>query len=82
MRDRLWTLLVRRYADLRKIAHYFHGDALEDVTPKLQSRLSRSAAADEAEEVDAEEGGGDDTGADESDGAVAQPAQPAVPPSP
>ncbi|WP_437971846.1 hypothetical protein WMF04_22245 [Sorangium sp. So ce260] len=82
MRDRLWTLLVRRYADLRKIAYYFHGDAFEDVTPKLQSRLSRSAAAEVAAEIEAEEGGGDDPGADEGDGAVAQPAQPAIPPSP
>ncbi|WP_437603668.1 hypothetical protein WMF28_18985 [Sorangium sp. So ce590] len=82
MRDRLWTLLVRRYADLRKIAYYFHGEAFDEVTPKLQSRLSRSAAADEAEEVEAEEGGGDDPGADETGGAVAQPAKPALPPSP
>ncbi|XXY49771.1 hypothetical protein WME91_01275 [Sorangium sp. So ce269] len=68
MRDRLWTLLVRRYVDLRKIAYYFHGDAFEDVTPKLQSRLSSSAAADVAEEIEAEEGGADDAGAAASGG--------------
>ncbi|WP_437517286.1 hypothetical protein [Sorangium sp. So ce1099] len=56
MRDRLWTLLVRRYADLRKIAYYFHGDTFEDVTPKLQSRVSSAAVKDVGEEVEAEEG--------------------------
>ncbi|AUX43216.1 uncharacterized protein SOCE26_046600 [Sorangium cellulosum] len=51
MRDRLWTLMVRRHADLRKIGYYFHGDAFEDATPKLQSRLA-STVADEEEEAD------------------------------
>ncbi|WP_437311695.1 hypothetical protein [Sorangium sp. So ce388] len=78
MRDRLWTLLVRGHADLRKIAYYFHGDTFEDVTPKLQSRLSSSAAADVAEEIEAEEGGADGAGASASDGG----AQPAIPLSP
>ncbi|WP_437932177.1 hypothetical protein WMF37_24005 [Sorangium sp. So ce291] len=73
VRDRLWTLLVRRYADLRKIAYYFHGDAFEEVTPKLQSRLSSSAAADVAEEIEAEEGGADDAGAAASGGGGEQP---------
>ncbi|MGK3983480.1 hypothetical protein WME99_10605 [Sorangium sp. So ce136] len=68
VRDRLRTLLVRRYVDLRKIAYYFHGDAFEDVAPKLQSRLSSSAVADEAEEVEAEEDGADDAGTAASGG--------------
>ncbi|WP_437760430.1 hypothetical protein [Sorangium sp. So ce1389] len=79
MRDRLWTLLVRRYADLRKIAYYFHGDAFEDVAPKLQSRLSSSAAADVAEEIESEEGGADDAGAAASGGGVEQPPVPLSP---
>ncbi|AGP40191.1 hypothetical protein [Sorangium cellulosum] len=54
MRDRLWTLLVRRYAELRKIGYYFHGNALEDVNPKLQSRVV-NGAAEEAEEDAGEE---------------------------
>jgi hypothetical protein len=37
-RDRLATLLVRRYAELRKVAHYFHGELYEEVAPALQSR--------------------------------------------
>lgn len=69
VRDRLWTLLVRRHADLRKIAYYFHGDAFEDVAPKLQSRLSRAAARDAAEEVEAEVGADDDADAEGSGGA-------------
>ncbi|KYF68388.1 hypothetical protein [Sorangium cellulosum] len=65
MRDRLWTLLVRRHADLRKIAYYFHGDAFEDVTPKLMSRVSSAAAKDASEEVEAEEGVDEDADADD-----------------
>ncbi|WP_437925419.1 hypothetical protein WMF37_41175 [Sorangium sp. So ce291] len=59
MRDRLWTLLVRRHADLRKIGYYFHGDAFEDVTPKLQSRVIK-AAVEEADEEEVDEDGGDE----------------------
>ncbi|WP_437987239.1 hypothetical protein [Sorangium sp. So ce117] len=70
MRDRLWTFLVRRYADLRKIGYYFHGDAFEEVTPKLLSRASSTAVDDVSEEVEAEAGGGEDG----NHGAVAQPA--------
>ncbi|KYG02296.1 hypothetical protein BE21_55130 [Sorangium cellulosum] len=79
MRDRLWTLLVRRYADLRKIAYYFHGDAFEDVTPKLLSRLSSCAAEDESEEVEAEDDGSEDADGGGSGGAVEQPASPSSP---
>lgn len=74
MRDRLWTLLVRRYADLRKIGYYFHGDAFEEVTPKLLSRVSSTAVDDMSEEVEADAGGGEDAGEDASHGAVSQPA--------
>ncbi|WP_437641387.1 hypothetical protein [Sorangium sp. So ce854] len=79
VRDRLWTLLVRRHADLRKIAYYFHGDAFEDVTPKLQSRLSRAAAWDVGEEVEAEAGVDDDADEEGSGGAGEQAP---VPPAP
>ncbi len=37
-RNRLATLLVQRHAELRKVAHYFHGEAYEDLAPALQSR--------------------------------------------
>ncbi len=37
-RNRLATLLVQRHADLRKVAHYFHGEAYEELAPALQSR--------------------------------------------
>ncbi|WP_437668819.1 hypothetical protein [Sorangium sp. So ce131] len=56
MRDRLWTLMVRRHADLRKIGYYFHGDAFEDVTPKLQSRIASSAAQAVIEEIEEDDG--------------------------
>ncbi|WP_437994214.1 hypothetical protein [Sorangium sp. So ce145] len=79
MRDRLWTLLVRRYADLRKIGYYFHGDAFEEVTPKLLSRVSSTAVDDVSEEVEAESGGGEDVGEDGNHGAVSQPAVAASP---
>ncbi|AUX32735.1 MULTISPECIES: hypothetical protein [Sorangium] len=79
MRDRLWTLLVRRYADLRKIAYYFHGDAFEDVTPKLLSRLSSSAAEDESDEAEADDDGSEDAGGGDRGGAVEQPASPSSP---
>ncbi|WP_437912672.1 hypothetical protein WME73_37345 [Sorangium sp. So ce302] len=69
MRDRLWTLLVRRHADLRKIGYYLHGDAFEDVTPKLQSRVVKAAATEEVdeEEVDEEEADEDEAGEEEAD---------------
>ncbi|WP_437663856.1 hypothetical protein [Sorangium sp. So ce1182] len=79
MRDRLWTLLVRRYADLRKIAYYFHGDAFEDVAPKLLSRLSSAAAKDVIEEVEAEEGVDEDS---DEEGIAAAGEQPPIPLSP
>jgi hypothetical protein len=59
MRDRLWTLLLRRYSDLRAIGYYFHRDEFEEFTPKLQSRLGAGVAPedeaeDEVEVVEAE----------------------------
>ncbi|WP_437775099.1 hypothetical protein [Sorangium sp. So ce1097] len=69
MRDRLWTLLVRRHADLRKIGYYLDGDAFEDVTPKLQSRVVKAAATEEAdeEEADEEEADEEEAGEEEAD---------------
>ncbi|WP_437620414.1 hypothetical protein [Sorangium sp. So ce1151] len=64
MRDRLWTLLIRRHADLRKIGYYFHGDAFEDITPKLQSRVVK-AAVEEVDEEDVDADGGDEEEVDE-----------------
>ena len=40
-RNRLATLLVQRYSELRKVAYYFHGEAYEDLAPSLQSRSIR-----------------------------------------
>ncbi|UQA57643.1 hypothetical protein [Polyangium aurulentum] len=37
-RNRLATLLVQRHSELRKVVHYFHGEAYEDLAPSLQSR--------------------------------------------
>ncbi|AUX36105.1 MULTISPECIES: hypothetical protein [Sorangium] len=65
MRDRLWTLLVRRHADLRKIGYYFHGDAFEDVTPKLQSRVVKGAAEEAEEEAGEEEEADEEEDVDE-----------------
>lgn len=76
LRDRLWTLMVRRHAVLRKIGYYFHGDAFDEVTPKLQSRIaSTSVAAEEEGEIEEEATG-------EADGS-GEPAEPsAVQPTP
>jgi hypothetical protein len=60
MRDRLWTLLVKRYADLRVIAYYFHQDAFEDYAPRLQSRSAGAPAPDEEGSDEAPAGAGDD----------------------
>ncbi|AGP36413.1 hypothetical protein BE04_05055 [Sorangium cellulosum] len=64
-RDRLWTLIVQRYAHVRKIGHYFHGDDFEQITPRLLSRAHAAKAGAEAEEAldeeaveEAGEGGG------------------------
>ncbi|MGK4003964.1 hypothetical protein WMF31_15130 [Sorangium sp. So ce1036] len=82
MRDRLWTLMVRRHADLRKIGYYFHGDAFEEMTPKLQSRVARSTAQAEEEEAEAEEIEEEDEEIEEEvvvedDGEAEQPTAPA-----
>jgi hypothetical protein len=67
MRDRLWTLLARRYVDLRKIAYYFHGDAFEAFVPKLQSRLASSGKDQDDTE---EEEDGDEDDSDEDDAGI------------
>lgn len=38
-RDRLWTLLVRGHADLRRVGGFLFGAALSEKVPALQSRL-------------------------------------------
>ncbi|KYF74141.1 hypothetical protein BE17_23165 [Sorangium cellulosum] len=54
-RDRLWTLIVQRYAHVRKVGYYFHGDDFEHVTPRLLSRAqSPHAAVEEVEPTDEE----------------------------
>ncbi|AUX23847.1 hypothetical protein SOCEGT47_043770 [Sorangium cellulosum] len=82
MRDRLWTLMVRRHVDLRKIGYYFHGDAFEEMTPKLQSRVARSTAqaeeeaeAEGAEEEIEEEGAEEEIEEEEADDEAEQPAE-------
>ncbi|XXT15241.1 hypothetical protein WME94_33820 [Sorangium sp. So ce429] len=79
MRDRLWTLMLRRHADLRKIGYYFHGDAFEEVTPKLQSRVSSSTAQVVDEEIEDEEGTDEETEEEDGEGEVEQAAVPASP---
>ncbi|WP_437615390.1 hypothetical protein WMF20_18375 [Sorangium sp. So ce834] len=66
-RDRLWTLIVQRYAHVRKIGYYFHGDDFEQLTPRLLSRAHAAKAGAEAEEAldeeaEAGEGGSADAG--------------------
>jgi hypothetical protein len=46
-RDRLWTLLVQRHPDLRKISYYFHGEEFEGFTPRLQSRVAQAVLDEE-----------------------------------
>jgi hypothetical protein len=60
MRDRLWTPLILRHADLRKIGYYSHGDAFEDVTPKLQSRMVKGAVEEEVDEEASDEDAGEE----------------------
>lgn len=38
-RDRLWTLLVRGHAELRKVGAFLFGDAVSERVPPLQSRV-------------------------------------------
>jgi hypothetical protein len=50
-RNRLATLLVRRYEDLRKVTHYFHGDDYEALAPPLMSRrVTRTNAKEQPEQ--------------------------------
>ena len=39
-RDRLWTLLVTRYAFARKVGWYFHGERCDEVVPPLGARVA------------------------------------------
>lgn len=43
-RDRLYTLVLRRHAELRKAGFYLFGEAVDTYVPLLQSRLSRKKA--------------------------------------
>ncbi|WP_437947528.1 hypothetical protein WME98_43330 [Sorangium sp. So ce296] len=68
-RDRLWTLIVQRYAHVRRIGYYFHGDDFEQITPRLLSRAHVAQAGAEPEEAldeeaEAGEGGGGGGSAD------------------
>jgi hypothetical protein len=47
VRDRLWTLLVKRYPYVRKIGFYLYDDDLDAHTPKLQSRVSQATLDEE-----------------------------------
>jgi len=40
VRDRFWTLLAARYAHIRAIGYYLHGDDFDAYTPKLGSRIA------------------------------------------
>lgn len=53
-RDRLWTLLQRRHVWLRVAGFYYHHDAFETKTPRLQSRVSDGALSEEEEPEDPE----------------------------
>ncbi|HSN98413.1 MAG TPA: hypothetical protein VLS89_08945 [Candidatus Nanopelagicales bacterium] len=46
-RDRIWTLILKRFPDLRRIGFYFHPDQVDEVVPKLQSRVSQAQLAEE-----------------------------------
>ena len=50
-RDRLWTLLDRRYLDLRRIGFHFHPEEVDAVVPPLMSATREAAADDEDEET-------------------------------
>ncbi len=43
VRDRLWTMILPRHEDLRKIGFYSYGDEFELYVPKLLSRVSQKA---------------------------------------
>lgn len=55
-RDRLWTVTLKRHEQLRKIAYYVHGDAWEEVTPRLMSRVQKGKAAETEDEAASDEG--------------------------
>jgi hypothetical protein len=47
VRDRLWTLLVKRHPYVRKIGFYLYDDELDAHTPKLQSRVPQATLDEE-----------------------------------
>jgi hypothetical protein len=47
VRDRLYTLLVRRHSELRKVGHYLYGDAMGEHVPPLSARIARPKAGPE-----------------------------------
>jgi hypothetical protein len=57
LRNRFATLLAQRYAKLQAVAHYFYGDAWEDVTPPLMARQAARPKKD-APSADAAAGAG------------------------
>jgi len=50
VRDRLWTLMLRRHPHLRKIGYYLHGDDVDLYVPKLQSRVAQAILEEETGE--------------------------------
>lgn len=50
VRDRLWTLMLRRHPYLRKIGYYLHGDEVDLYVPKLQSRVAPAILEEEKDE--------------------------------
>jgi hypothetical protein len=64
VRDRLWTLLLKRYTDVRVIAYYFHQEAYEQYAPRLQSRLAEAPAPNEEESEDEPESESEGEGED------------------
>ena len=55
VRDGVWTLIVARHPYLRKIGFYFHGDEVDRLVPRLQSRVAPTAVATAEEESATEE---------------------------
>lgn len=51
LRDRLWTLLVRRHADLRVIGYYRFRDELDHHAPKLPAAAATPATGDAGERI-------------------------------
>jgi hypothetical protein len=50
IRDRFWTLVVKRHSDLRLMGYYRFRDELDLYVPKLQSRVLGASAGEPAPE--------------------------------